>query len=112
MSNVSEGFSGWVAAGITTIMAALSSAIAFLFKLRENENAKRLEEMKLESEQRLLELKTSVSSISEKADKCEIEREGLKVQCAVMQSKIETLEVKLERIDVNGTEYSHKRPQK
>jgi transcriptional antiterminator Rof (Rho-off) len=54
-------------------------------------------------------LKSDVETINAKADKCEVEREGLKVECAVMRSKIETLEVKLERINVNGTDYSHKK---
>jgi septal ring factor EnvC (AmiA/AmiB activator) len=98
MSNEQSILSGWVTAGIATILATLSSAIAFLFKLRENENAKRLSE-----------LKSDVETINAKADKCEVEREGLKVECAVMRSKIETLEVKLERINVNGTDYSHKK---
>jgi septal ring factor EnvC (AmiA/AmiB activator) len=98
MSESQNVFTGWVTAGIATILATLSSAIAFLFKLRENENAKRLAE-----------LKSDVETINAKADKCEVEREGLRVECAVMRSKIETLEVKLERIDANGTEFSHKR---
>ncbi len=98
MSNDQNILSGWVTAGIAGILATLSSAIAFLFKLRENENAKRLSE-----------LKSDVETINAKADKCEVEREGLKVECAVMRSKIETLEVKLERINVNGTQHSHEK---
>ncbi len=98
MSNEQSVLSSWVTAGIATILATLSSAVAFLFKLRENENAKRLEE-----------LKSDVETINAKADKCETEREELKVECAVMRSKIETLEIKLERINVNGTQYSHEK---
>jgi chromosome segregation ATPase len=98
MSIEQNSLTGWMLAGIATVIATLSSTVAWLFKLRENENAKRLSE-----------LKSDVETINAKADKCEVEREGLKVECAVMRSKIETLEVKLERINVNGTDYSHKK---
>lgn len=97
MSNVSEGFSGWVAAGIATIIATLSSVVAWLFKLRENENAKHLTN-----------LTEQVATISAKADRCESERSELKIECTLMKGKLEVLETKLSFIDVNGTKYSHK----
>ena len=97
MSNVSDGFSGWVAAGIATIIATLSSTVAWLFKLRENENAKHLAN-----------LTNEVATISAKADKCEEERGELKIECAIMKGKLQVLETKLSFIDVNGTKYSHK----
>jgi septal ring factor EnvC (AmiA/AmiB activator) len=98
MTSEENSLTGWMLAGIASVIATLTSTVAWLFKLRENENAKRLSE-----------LKSDVETINAKADKCEVEREGLKVECAVMRSKIETLEVKLERINVNGTDYSHKK---
>lgn len=97
MSNGSTEVSGWFTAGIATVVATLSSVVAFLFKLRENENAKRIED-----------LKTEVQTISVKADKCEEERTELKTECAIMRGKLEVLETKLAFIDVNGTKYSHK----
>jgi hypothetical protein len=97
MSNVPEGFSGWVAAGIATIIATLSSVVAWLFKLRENENAKHLTNLTEE-----------VAMISVKADKCEEERGQLKIECAIMKGKVEVLETRLSFIDTNGTKYSHK----
>ena len=97
MSNASTEISGWFTAGIATVVATLSSVVAFLFKLRENENAKRIED-----------LKSEVSTISVKADKCEEERAELKAECATMRGKLEVLETKLAFIDVNGTRFSHK----
>jgi len=88
--------SGWLTAGIATVVATLSSAVAFLFRLRENENAKRIED-----------LKSEVSAINVKADKCEEERTELKTECALMRGKIQVLETKLAFIDANVTKFSH-----
>jgi hypothetical protein len=84
-------------AGIATVIATLSSTVAWLFKLRENENAKRLSE-----------LTSEVATIGVKADKCEEERGELKIQCAIMHGKVSVLETRLSYIDVNGTKFSHK----
>lgn len=97
MSNDANALSGWVTAGLATILATLSSAVAFLFKLRENENAKRIED-----------LKTEVQTIGAKSDKCEEERGELKTACAIMKGELEVLKTKLAFIDVNGTKFSHK----
>lgn len=95
MSNETTEVSGWFTAGIT-VVATLSSVVAFLFKLRENENAKRIEE-----------LKNDFGVISVKANKCEEERVELKTECASMRGEIEVLKTKLAFIDVNGTKFSH-----
>ena len=97
MSETQNAMTGWVTAGVAAIIAALSSTVAFLFKLRENENAKRITE-----------LRADIESISLKADKCEEDRTNLKTECASLRGKIELLEVKLSYIDINGTDYSHK----
>ena len=88
---------GWMLAGIATVIATLSSTVAWLFKLRENENAKRLSD-----------LTDEVASISVKADKCETERGELKIECAIMKGKLSVLETKLSFMDVHGTKFSHK----
>lgn len=93
-----NGITGWFTAGIATVVASLSSVVAFLFKLRENENTRRITELKEE-----------VKTISVKADKCEEERGELRTECAMMRGKIETLETRLAFIDVNGTAFSHKK---
>lgn len=97
MSDETNAFSGWLTAGIATIIATLSSTVAWLFKLRENENAKHLTS-----------LTNEVATINAKADKCEEERGELKVECAIMKEKLFVLEKKLSFIDVNGTKFSHK----
>ena len=97
-NDAGSAITGWFTAGIATVVASLSSVIAFLFKLRENENTRRITELKEE-----------VQTISVKADKCEEERGTLRTECAMMRGKIETLETKLAFIDVNGTKFSHQK---
>jgi hypothetical protein len=92
-----NSLTGWMLAGIASVIATLTSTVAWLFKLRENENAKHIEG-----------LKNEVATISAKADKCEVERGDLKTECALMRGKIDVLETKLAFIDVNGTKYAHK----
>lgn len=92
-----NSLTGWMLAGIATVIATLSSTVAWLFKLRENENTKRLAD-----------LTSEVAMISVKADKCEQERGELKIQCAVMQGKVSVLETRLSYIDSNGTKFSRK----
>lgn len=97
MSN-DGSITGWFTAGVATVVASLSSVVAFLFKLRENENTKRITE-----------LKDEVQTISVKADKCEEERGELRTECVALRGKIDVLEVKLSRIDINGTKFSHQK---
>lgn len=92
-----NSLTGWMLAGVATVIATLSSTVAWLFKLRENENAKHLSN-----------LTDEVATISAKADKCEQERGELKIECAVMKGKLSVLETKLAYIDVHGTKFANK----
>ncbi len=86
------------------MIAALSSALTYIFKLRENENSKRIDE-----------LKTEVKDIRSQADKCEDDRSELFAKCQLFEYKVNTLEkslkslgVDVEKMDVDGTKYSHR----
>jgi hypothetical protein len=98
MTAEENSLTGWMLAGIATVIATLSSTVAWLFKLRENENAKHISSLTEE-----------VATIGLKADKCEAERGELKIECALMKGKIELLETKLSYMDVNGTKYAHRK---
>jgi len=98
MTAEENSLTGWMLAGIATVIATLSSTVAWLFKLRENENAKHISSLTEE-----------VATIALKADKCEQERGELKIECALMKGKIELLETKLSFMDVNGTKYAHRK---
>jgi hypothetical protein len=92
-----NSLTGWMLAGIATVIATLSSTVAWLFRLRENENSKHISSLTEE-----------VATISIKADKCEVERGELKIECALMKGKIELLETKMSFMDANGTKYAHR----
>jgi hypothetical protein len=104
MSNDSQAFFSWVLTGVAAVIAALSSALTYIFKLRENENSKRIDE-----------LKTEVKDIRSQADKCEDDRSELFAKCQLFEYKVNTLEkslkslgVDVEKMDVDGTKYSHR----
>ncbi len=111
---MSDSATPWYIAIGSTIITALSSALTYLFKLRENENSKRIDELKSESSS----LKQEVKDIRAQADKCEDDRSKLFAQCQVFEYKVDTLEkslkslgVDVQKIDVDGTKYSHRNDQ-
>lgn len=97
MSGDQSSITGWVLAGLGGIVSTLAATVAFLFKLRENENSKNIAELKAE-----------LTESSKRSAKCEEDRSILYTKCAVLESKIETLESKVSKIDVDGTKYSHR----
>ena len=98
MNSEENSLTGWMLAGVASVVATLASTVAWLFKLRENENAKHIASLTEE-----------VLTIGQKADKCEAERGELKIECALMKGKLEVLETKLSYMDVNGTKYAHRK---
>jgi hypothetical protein len=97
MNSEQNGLTGWVLAGVATSFATLSSVVAFLFKLRENENAKAI-----------LKLETSLQEVSDKAEKCETDRHLLFTSCEVLKIKLDVLEKRVCSIDSNGTDFARK----
>jgi hypothetical protein len=88
----------WVLAGVGTVVGALSTALVYVFRKSEFDNAEAIKE-----------LKESNRIVSDKADKCEEDRHLLFAQCEVFKTKMETLESRVQRIDKTGTQYQHKR---
>lgn len=101
---MSDSTTPWYIAIGSTIITALSSALTYLFKLRENENSKRIDELKTESAA----LKQEVKEISSKADQCEADRATLFAECSVLKNEIKNMQTRMTCIDLNGTEYSHR----
>ncbi len=97
MSGSDSSLMGWVLAGVATVIATLAGAVATLFKIRENENAKAIAD-----------LKASHELTKQKSDKCEEDRNKLFTRCEVLEVKLQTVEEKLARMDVDGTQYSHR----
>ena len=98
MSGDQSSITGWVLAGLGGIVSTLAATVAFLFKLRENENAKNIAE-----------LKSELHESSKRSEKCEDDRRILYTKCAVLESKIENLECKILKIDKDGTQFSHRK---
>lgn len=97
MSSENATFFSLVWAGVATVIAALSSALTYIFKLRENENSKNI--AKLESK---------VDEIQKKADSCEDDRATLFAECQVLKERVTTLSQKVGVMDVDGTKFSHR----
>ncbi len=72
---------GWVLAGVLTIVATLSSVVAFLYKRLDSNNAKTIAA-----------LETRCDMLQKKVDECEKDRLDLHRQMAKMEVKIALLE--------------------
>jgi len=101
MSDQNNEIIPWVLAGVTTVAGALSTAVVYMFRKSEFDNAEAIKE-----------LKESNRIVSDKADKCEADRHVLFGQCEVMKAKMEMLESKMQRIDNKGTQYQHRNDDK
>jgi septal ring factor EnvC (AmiA/AmiB activator) len=90
----------WVLAAIGAVVSALLTGVVKLFQLRENENAKAIAK-----------LEEKVAVVETKADKCEEERGELRTTCALLEREIKLLQDVITKIDVDGTQYSHRQSQ-
>lgn len=97
------GFVPWVLAGIGVIVSTLLTGVVSLFRMRETENAKQLDEHK-----------SKIALLEIKSEKCEEQRAELNTKCEVNAQKITylTTEVSkltevISKIDRDGTKYSH-----
>lgn len=77
-------------------MSTLLTGLVTLFRMRENENAKAIAR-----------LEEKVAITETKAEKCEQDRTVLYASCEVLKVKLETLEKRIESINVDGTQFSH-----
>lgn len=93
-----SGLIPWVLAGVGAIMSTLLTGVVALFRMRENENAKAIAE-----------LKESHAVVTAKADKCEEDRSKLFARCEVLEVKLKHVEDKLAKIDLEGTQFSHRK---
>jgi chromosome segregation ATPase len=80
MSN-ENGISGWILAGISTLIASLTTALSYLYKSRIEAYEKA--EIKLDTRVELLETKL---------DKCETEHTNAKVELAEIKTRLNLLE--------------------
>lgn len=81
-----EGSStGWFLAGVSTVVATLASAVAFLFRMNESKNAAAI----LTMQSRLDQQEQKLVESDEKHDQCQRDREQLSVQVATLNGKLD-----------------------
>jgi hypothetical protein len=77
----------WVLTGVTTILGVLATVISVLFRLRESENAKKIEHMEKQ-----------IAVLQIKSDKCDDDRIALHRSDAANRERIAILENMLKEI--------------
>lgn len=73
--------SGWVVAGITTIMTTLSGLVAMFYR-------QQISDYKANE----ADLKQKVQTLEKRADDCETDREDLRIKHAVLEQRVSNLE--------------------
>jgi hypothetical protein len=105
MPNTQNELVPWVLTGVVSVIGALSTALVYVFRKTEFDNAKAIENLERDK----VEMKAEIKTITEKADKCDEDRHVLFAQNEVMKAKMNVLESKMQRIDSKGTQYQHDR---
>ena len=85
-----EGYFGWIFGAIVTAFAALSSAVVALYR-NQISDYKAAE----------VGLKEHVTVLEQRADKCEAEREQLRVNFAVLQARSDVLEERVTTLETH-----------
>lgn len=79
-----EGITGWILAGIATVIATLSSVVAMLYRGNEKQNAERIQA--LESDVKSLQSKNE--TLVEHVEECRRDREDLRVKIATVETRL------------------------
>ncbi len=104
-----NGLLPWALAGVGGVVSTLLTGLVWLFRLRESENAKAIAEMKDVHAKAIAELKAAHEVAQAKSDKCEEDRSQLFARCEVLEVKLAHVEQKVSKMDLDGTQYSHRR---
>lgn len=89
------------------MVSTLLTGLVTLFRMRENENAKMIAELKSESSKAITELKQEVAVTRAASEKCEQDRHELFTACELNKFEIKMLKEQIATIDKDGTKYSH-----
>ena len=76
-----SSFLGWAMAAVGTIVSALTGTVAFFYK-QQIADYKHNESI----------LREEVARINIRCDKCEIDREELRIRCAVLEARVSKIE--------------------
>lgn len=81
-----QGITGWILAGVATIVSTLAGLVAMFYRTQISDY--KLNESSLRSE---------VSELRKRADICEADRETLRIDLAVMKTRIDRVEKEVKR---------------
>jgi len=84
------GLTGWILAGVATVVSTLSGIVAYFYKQQITDH-KSNEVM----------LKAKIVDLESRADKCEDDREELRIRHAVLENKHANLELRVADLEVN-----------
>jgi len=96
------GITGWVLAGVATIISTLSGLVAWFYKQQIADY--KLNEAKMEA-QYVAEstyLKAKIAELEKRADECEDDREQLAIKHARLEERVSSLEVNKKNKDSIG----------
>lgn len=85
------GFTGWVLAAIGTVVSTLAGLVAMFYRQQIND---------YKSNESLL--NKHVERLEKRADKCEEDRESLRIKYAVLEDRVSNLEVTKQNRDSIG----------
>jgi septal ring factor EnvC (AmiA/AmiB activator) len=88
-----NGIIPWLLAAMASLAATLSSALAYVYRKREAENAERITDLKAEAAA----FRTELDVVKEESDECKKQRAELATSVAVNTYKIQVLEEKLKQ---------------
>lgn len=85
----SDNVTGWVMAGVGTVIAALTSAVTYFYKTQVADYKKREAD-----------LITDVAILRKESEECKEDRELLRVNQAKLEARTEMLESKVNQLEV------------
>jgi len=87
------GITGWVLAGVATIVSTLAGLVAMFYKQQISDY--KSNEAKMDAQHMTTEayLKNKVAELEKRADECEDDREQLRIKYARLEERVSSLEV-------------------
>lgn len=79
-----NGITGWILAGVASVVASLTSAVAFLYKSIQSNHTERLDDM----QNQVKELREDQKRLDQLHEECLRDREGLRVEVTFLKKKL------------------------
>ena len=96
------GLTGWIWAGITTIIGTLTSVIAMFYRTQIADYKANEVKMETQHAAESTYLKAKITELEKRADECEDDREQLAIKHARLEERVSSLEVNKKNRDSIG----------